>query len=420
MVIRGLKDPSAYVRRCSVFGCVRLFNKSQDLLNLDALIDDLYSLIRDTDPIVIVNSLQALESILIEEGGVVVTKSIAIHLLRKLSTFTDGGLVQVLELLIRYQPESEADVLDIMNMCDFTLTHHCVSVVIAALKYFLFLTKDMIHLQEPIIERSKHVLLSTLGGDNNELIYAVLIYVENVLSEFTFHLKLNYKSFFCRHNEPTFVKRQRIKILPQLICKENMSDVLNELIMTCKDRDSDVSHMSIQALGRVATLDKVDDGMIEKCLDTLLYLMTPTADHVLSEVLHVLQSIYLTDEGHVSRLCYVMTVCDYLQLDLKGKCAYFTLLSRLGEHIESAPYIMETQVNELSVDSGVPLLSALLSCYIRLLVLRPAEMQDVAGRLMELCMKQQDMYLRDKTQFYYTILKDKPDSAKLILAQRRV
>lgn len=48
-----------------------------------AVVNELYSLLRDSDPVVMVNCLRALEEILKEEGGVAVNKSIAHHLLNR-------------------------------------------------------------------------------------------------------------------------------------------------------------------------------------------------------------------------------------------------------------------------------------------------------------------------------------------------
>ena len=48
-----------------------------------AVVNELYSMLRDNDPVVMVNCLRALEEILKEEGGVAVNKAIAHHLLNR-------------------------------------------------------------------------------------------------------------------------------------------------------------------------------------------------------------------------------------------------------------------------------------------------------------------------------------------------
>lgn len=48
-----------------------------------AVVNELYSLLRDPDPVVMVNCLRALEEILKKEGGVAINKPIAHHLLNR-------------------------------------------------------------------------------------------------------------------------------------------------------------------------------------------------------------------------------------------------------------------------------------------------------------------------------------------------
>lgn len=48
------------------------------------MVNELYSLLRDPDPVVMVNCLRALEEILKKEGGVAINKPIAHHLLNRL------------------------------------------------------------------------------------------------------------------------------------------------------------------------------------------------------------------------------------------------------------------------------------------------------------------------------------------------
>ena len=48
-----------------------------------AVVNELYTLLRDPDPVVMVNCLRALEEILKEEGGVAINKPITHHLLNR-------------------------------------------------------------------------------------------------------------------------------------------------------------------------------------------------------------------------------------------------------------------------------------------------------------------------------------------------
>lgn len=82
-IVNGLRDKASYVRRVAVLGCAKMHNLHGDSEVDGALVNELYSLLRDQDPIVVVNCLRSLEEILKEEGGVVINKPIAHHLLNR-------------------------------------------------------------------------------------------------------------------------------------------------------------------------------------------------------------------------------------------------------------------------------------------------------------------------------------------------
>lgn len=82
-LLSGLRDRASYVRRIAVLGCAKVHRLQGDAEVDGALVNELYSLLRDQDPIVVVNCLRALEEILKKEGGVVINKPIAHHLLNR-------------------------------------------------------------------------------------------------------------------------------------------------------------------------------------------------------------------------------------------------------------------------------------------------------------------------------------------------
>lgn len=64
--------------------------------------NELYSLLRDQDPIVVVNCLRALEEILKKEGGVVINKPIAHHLLNRFVFFDTKVLLDASFSFLRF------------------------------------------------------------------------------------------------------------------------------------------------------------------------------------------------------------------------------------------------------------------------------------------------------------------------------
>lgn len=80
----------------------------------DKDIDTLYELIKDKDPMVVMNTLYVLNEILRKEGGIAISNKMIIHLINTLKEFNEWGQNMVLDLVSRYTPRDEDQLYSIM------------------------------------------------------------------------------------------------------------------------------------------------------------------------------------------------------------------------------------------------------------------------------------------------------------------
>ena len=96
---------------------------------------------KDHDPLVVINAIEAINEILSEKGGIEITRALVIHLLNRIRDFNEWGQSLILELTTRYQPQSQDEMFDIMNLLEERFKHASSSVVLGAVKVFLYLSK---------------------------------------------------------------------------------------------------------------------------------------------------------------------------------------------------------------------------------------------------------------------------------------
>ena len=119
--MEALKDLDPYVRKTAITGCIKVFYMSpesiksrndliihlfiqsnkyiQIKLNIYffftkeevEIIELLYKMIRDQDPLVVTNALEALKEILAEEGGISISSKMIVYLLNRLKEFNEWG-----------------------------------------------------------------------------------------------------------------------------------------------------------------------------------------------------------------------------------------------------------------------------------------------------------------------------------------
>ncbi|KAM5181372.1 AP-4 complex subunit beta-1 isoform 1-T3 [Mantella aurantiaca] len=398
-VQNGLRDKASYVRRVAVLGCTKMHTQQGDVEVDGAIVNELYSLLRDPDPIVLVNSLRALEEILKTEGGVVINKPIAHHLLNRMVDLDQWGQSEVLTFLLRYKPRGEEEIFDILNKLDSYLKSTHISVVMGATKLFLILVKEFPHVQTDVLVRLKGPLLSACTSESREMCFAALCHVREILRSLPGHFSSHYKKFFCSYNDPHYIKNQKIDILCELVNDENVHSILEELRICCTDVSGQLAHTAIFAIGRIARTYS------ERCVKILAGLLEFKQEHITSAVIQTFRDLVWLCPQCVSSVCQALPGCEGNIQDYEGKQAFIWLLGMHGEVIANAPYVLEEYVDNIKTETSPTVKMELLTCLVRLFLCRPAECQDILGHLIHYCIEEEtNMAVRDRGLFYYRLL----------------
>ncbi|CAI9716867.1 AP-4 complex subunit beta-1 isoform X1 [Octopus vulgaris] len=413
----GLNDHSSYVRRIAALSSIRLHHLNPESILDTGIIDKLYSLIRDPDPIVVVNCLMALEEILKDEGGVVINQKMSYHLLITLPKFTNWGRTYVLSLLKKYVPKSEDEVFNILNILDDYLKETTYSVFMSSLELFLHLITAMPHLKNEVLNQCKEMFVSGLNSGNIELTYSIILFIENFLDSSKSIFSQYHKAFFCRFKEPPYLKMRKIEILPSLVTSTNFPEILDELRMYCSEVSSNVSFCAMKAIGKIA---KQDSLYFEYCIKKLEELLEIPEQSVQANVFQVLELLDLTSYVHLENL--MRSICSRENLNPaneNGCCANLFLLGEYGYMLESSPYAIQEFIENYIEECTDTMKAYLLTAVMKLFLTRPAECQHMLGGLLEICSVSRNKDLNSKALYYYNLLKQGPENAKRIVLNKK-
>ncbi|XP_005530271.1 PREDICTED: AP-4 complex subunit beta-1 isoform X1 [Pseudopodoces humilis] len=409
-LVSGLRDKASYVRRVAVLGCAKMVKLQGDCEVDGALVNELYSLLRDQDPIVVVNCLRALEEILKKEGGVVINKPIAHHLLNRMPDLDQWGQSEVLTFLLRYKPRSEDELFDILNLLDGYLKSSSPSVVMAATKLFLVLAREYPDVQTDVLVRVKGPLLSACTSESRELCFTALCHVRQILRTLPGHFSSHYKKFFCSYSEPHYIKCQKMEVLCELVNDENVQQVLEELKGYCTDVSVELAQGAIFAIASIART------YTEQCVGILTELLGLQQEHITSAVVRAFRDLAWLCPQCTDAVCQALPGCEDTIQDNEGKQALVWLLGTHGEKIPNAPYVLEDFVENVKSETFPAVKMELLTALLQLFLARPAECQDMLGRLLYYCIEEeQDMAVRDRGLFYYRLLQSGVEEVKRVL-----
>lgn len=415
----GLADRSAYVRKIAVLGIVKIFYIAPDFISELNLVDVLYQMLRDKDPQVVCNCISALNEILSEEGGMVVNTKIAHYLLNRLRDFSEWGQCQLLELLLRFHPSSEDEVFDMMNVLDDRLRHSNCGVVLGSIRLFLHLTEDMSNIQQDVYERIRTPLLTFLGSSSPELVYTCLQHVQLLLARQPDMFSSDYQTFFCRYNDPPYVKMKKLEVLTELCNIDNAQNVVEELGETATDVNVMVAGKAIQAISQIALCLS---ARANTCVDKLLSLLTMEIDHITSEALVAMTNILRKFDDMVEVILPQLPDDLTSISDPEGKAALIWILGEYGESLPNTPYILEEQVQSVGEESSSAIKLQLLTAVTKMFFKRPPECQEMLGRLLEHAIDEEgDMDVHDRGMLYYRLLKhDVKEAQRVICGQTKM
>ncbi|XP_077406571.1 AP-4 complex subunit beta-1 [Vanacampus margaritifer] len=410
----GLKDRAACVRRVAVLGWAKLHNLQPNSEIDAAVVNELYSLLRDTDPVVMVNCIRALEEILKEEGGVAINKPIAHHLLNRLKDCDVWGQSEVLKILQRYQPQSEDELFDILSMLDDSLVSPHPPVMAATLSLFLGLCSALPAVSLAALERVRGPLLAACGSASREIRFTVLCHIQLLLRSVPGLMGAHYKRFFCGYAEPAYIKQRKMQVLVELVNDDNIVMLLDELKEYCTDVNTDTAQAAISAVGRIGR------SYSDRCLAILTGLLGLKQENITSAVVQTMRDLVWVCPQCSETVCSAIEGCEDILQDSQGKQALLWLLGTYGDKVSSAPYTLEVFIDRVRCETSPAVKMELLTATLRLFLCRPAETQDMLGRLLHYSIEEEtDMCVRDQAQLYYRLLQCGIDETRKVFQGRR-
>lgn len=256
--------------------------------------------------------------------------------------------------------------------------------------------------------------------------------------------------FFCKYNDPSYVKLEKLEIMIKLANERNVDMLLSELKEYASEVDLDFVRRSIRAIGQCAI--KID-AAAERCVHVLLDLIATKVTYVVQEAVVVIKVSFFAAARSVRcsnvRICLTVcmrafmplriqdifrkypqnyegiipTLCANLE-DLDEPEAKASLIWILGEYAEKIDNSEDLLASFLDgfVDEPYQVQFQILVAIVKLFLKKPdGAAQGVVQRVLELATKEADNPdLRDRAFIYWRLLSSSDPEAgrSIVLAQR--
>ncbi|KAL4481626.1 hypothetical protein ABPG74_007715 [Tetrahymena malaccensis] len=414
---KALQDIDPYVRKTAIMGCVKVFYMNPEAIKNKEIIDTLYKMIKDPDALVMQNAICALNEILADEGGIKTYRQMIIHLLNNLKNFNNWGQTIVLQLVAKYTPINEEEMYDIMNLLDERLKQSCISVVLGTIKVFMNFTQNNQKIYNSVFKRVKTPLITLMSSTETtgsfEITYPVLCHISLITSKGgASFFQDDFKQFYCKADEPTYIKFMKLNIISNLANEINIGDIMNELGEYVTDVDSELAKESIRTLGKIAC--RIQE-MATPIIKQLSNFINMKQDYITNNTLVAFQQILRKYPQVFKEIVECIPECFDFATETESKCALLWILGEFSNQIADAPYHLINFIsNEQSEHIDVKQ-TYLVTC-IKIFLRTPDEMRQTLGQAFQTFLsKDESIDLKDRAAFFYRAMQDDIEGFKQIM-----
>jgi AP-1 complex subunit beta-1 len=419
---RCLQDEDPYVRKTAAICVSKLYDINPDMVEEQGFLDMLRDLISDSNPTVVANAIAALSEISDNSGGAMafkITKSVLQKLLAALNECNEWGQVFVLDALAGYTPADSREAEGIIERVTPRLQHANSAVVLSAVKVIMkFLEKVSDADTERSLSRKMAPPLVTLLSAEPEIQYVALRNINLIVQKRPGILANEIKVFFCKYNDPIYVKMEKLEIIIRLVSERNIEQVLLEFKEYATEVDVEFVRRSVRAIGRCAV--KLERAA-EKCINVLLELIQTKVNYIVQEAIIVIKDIFRKYPNQYESI--IATLCENLDTldEPEAKASMIWIIGEYAERIDNADELLESFMDSFD-DETAQVQLQLLTATVKLFLKRPNETQEMVQKVLHKATEESDNPdLRDRGYVYWRLLSANPEAAHaVVLAEKPV
>jgi AP-1 complex subunit beta-1 len=417
-----LRDEDPYVRKTAAICVAKMFDINAEMVVDQGFLDALRDLISDSNPTVVANAVAAMSEIADISGDrkiFKITTSILQKLLAALNECNEWGQVFILDSLAGYKPSDAREAESIIERVTPRLQHANAAVVMSAVKVIM---GYMSTIEDAAITRSLSRKMApplvTLLSANPEIQYVALRNINLIVQRNPQILVHEIKVFFCKYNDPIYVKMEKLEIMIMLASERNIEQVLLEFKEYASEVDVDFVRRSVRAVGRCAI--KLERAA-ERCINVLLDLIQTRVNHVVQEAIIVIKDIFRKYPNRYESV--IATLCENLDTldDPDAKASMIWIIGEYAERIENADELLDTFIDTFH-DETASVQLQLLTATVKLFLKSPQNTKDTMEQILSMATDDSDNPdLRDRGYVYWRLLSTEPEAAKqVVLAEKPV
>ena len=293
------------------------------------------------------------------------------------------------------------------------LSHSNSAVVLTCIRVVLYLMNYIADQKQiSALCRKLSPPLVTLLAKGPEVQYLALRNALLILQRRPDVLRNDIRVFFCKYNDPIYVKVTKLELIFMLANEKNIDEVLTELREHATEIDVHFVRKAVRAIGKLAI--KIEPAS-RRCINLLLELVATKVTYIVQEATVVIRNIFRKYPNQYESI--IGTLCEHLDSldEPEAKAAMVWVIGEYASRIENSDALLEDFLFSFA-EEPVEVQLALLTATVKLFIQRPTKGQELVPKVLKWATEETDNPdLRDRAYMYWRLLSTDIEAAKRIV-----
>lgn len=312
-----------------------------------------------------------------------------------------------------YVPQESGEAALLAERIAPRLSHSNSAVVLTCIRVVLYLL-NYISDQKQIsaLCRKLSPPLVTLLAKGPEVQYLALRNALLILQRRPEVLRNDIRVFFCKYNDPIYVKVTKLELIFMLANEKNIDEVLTELREYATEIDVHFVRKAVRAIGKLAI--KIEPAS-RRCINLLLELVATKVTYIVQEATVVIRNIFRRYPNQYESI--IGTLCEHLDSldEPEAKAAMVWVIGQYASRIENSDALLEDFLFTFA-EEPVEVQLALLTATVKLFIQRPTKGQELVPKVLKWATEETDNPdLRDRAYMYWRLLSTDIEAARRIV-----
>lgn len=312
-----------------------------------------------------------------------------------------------------YVPQESGEALLLAERISPRLSHSNSAVVLTCIRVILYLMNYIgEEKQIATLCRKLSPPLVTLLAKGPEVQYLALRNALLMLQRRPDVLRNDIRVFFCKYNDPIYVKVTKLELIFMLANENNIDEVLTELREYATEIDVHFVRKAVRAIGKLAI--KIEPAA-RRCINLLLELVATKITYIVQEATVVIRNIFRKYPNQYESI--IGTLCEHLDSldEPEAKAAMVWVIGQYADRIENSDVLLEDFLFSFA-EEPVEVQLALLTATVKLFIQRPTKGQELVPKVLKWATEETDNPdLRDRAYMYWRLLSTDMNAARKVV-----